>query len=485
MSTTLVLIALTSPGQVSAQSNCSLTCEVASAGAPAQDASPVTLIDNLTPGSQSCAPAGGPIAKSSTWSCSSPNGAWALYDDGGSACSNQAEPPYGTGSYYSGTVDFSSPVHVTSSFLFCQPPPGYINPQYEIVSLLYAPPGNTSSNGFTNTTTSGHVTTIGSSFTDAITFSYTQTFGPSNGDWGISAGATFGFSTTSFNTTATQNTYSSATGSQVKSAENQVDHTQDVFFLWLNPQVTITQTTPTAATYTVAPPIQSSSQPDPGVFEPMDIVNVSVQAMQSNPTTIPLGALEPQTIDDKNGISVSGLPGLASICKNQAYYPNNCASSPNKQCGCVTSDFTTIVNQDVLLTIPNSEAPSTLNPNRFVSIESQVLEGPQCPTGQTCDYTANSFTATDSNQTVVTNGNTQSYSVGYTVSGGIPPWSLKLTQTWTWSNTESKGTINGTSHQAAVTLGTTEHECYEEVPIYEDTLYNTFVFQQPTSAGGC
>ncbi|HEY6349572.1 MAG TPA: hypothetical protein VI636_09205 [Candidatus Angelobacter sp.] len=359
-----------------------------------------------------------------------------------------------------------------------------VHPAFYILSLLYAPPGNASSNGFTNTVTSGTTTTIGSSFQDAVSITFT---GGPKGLGGFSLGGNFGFSTTSFDSTATTDTYMSATGSQIVSAEDKVDHTQDIVFLWLNPQLNMLQTgtsVPANVSYSIGVPFQSSGQIDAGLPEPMDIVPIRLGAMMTTPTQVPLGALLPQTVDDSKGNPVTGLPGLALVCADHHFYPNSC--NQQNQCGCVASDFTQIVNQDVLLGISNTEAPSALDANRFVSIESQKLEGPQCPVGQTCGDERNTFGVTDSNQTVVTKGDQHAYSVGYTVTYGVPLiWSVQFKQEWTWTNMESKGTINGTSHQAQVTLGTSTHECFENVPIFEDTLYHTFVFQQPTTAGGC
>ena len=47
-------------------------------------------------------------------------------------------------------------------------------PAYQIISLIYAPPGNKSQDGYTDTTTNGTTTMIGSSFTEGGSITFTE-----------------------------------------------------------------------------------------------------------------------------------------------------------------------------------------------------------------------------------------------------------------------------------------------------------------------
>ncbi len=59
--------------------------------------------------------------------------------------------------------------------------------------------------------------------------------------------------------------------------------------------------------------------------------------------------------------------------------------------------------------------------------------------------------------------------------------SLKNQYTWTWADSQGIGTSTGGTNTMSVTLNTWNANCQEEVNLYEDTLYHTYVFQAPNS----
>lgn len=254
-------------------------------------------------------------------------------------------------------------------------------------------------------------------------------------------------------------------------SSNAIDHTQDTFIIWLNPEVTFEPTSNTAVNYGMGTPPQTSSDPNPGAPQSMDTVTVSVDELQ-NPSLIPASVLASQHLPDGEV-----LPGLSNICAN-----------PN---ACVASDFTAIVNSDPLVNFTPTENPTSVNSannTRFVEIYSaEPLSGPPC---SGCDPVTNSFTASDSSQTTDTWTGGYSYSVGFSSGGslnfmGFGGVSATNTNTFTFSYTESVGDMNGQTHQMAIALASSTVDCSEDVAVFEDTMFHTFAFQQPLGNTSC
>ncbi|HEY1742850.1 MAG TPA: hypothetical protein VGG18_06760 [Granulicella sp.] len=372
-----------------------------------------------------------------------------------------------------------------------------VDPKFKVISILYAMPGNVSSNSFTNTTTNGTVTTIGSNFSTGSSSAFSLGFLGSgiNLNYGISK--TTGKSNAYTETIADAASIGNASNS---SSPNTVEHNQDLFLIWLNPEVVLTSLgTSTLVNYTMQ--TQSLNGVTP---EPVDNVEVTAEVMQSNNgvTTIPLSLLQKQ-FDAITGSN--DLPGLASVCANQSQYANNCPSGG--QCGCVPSDFTAILAQDPLLTATTSTNPMTVDTSgittctkptatsscRYVPVPaskgsttqlSTLLAGPNC-TG--CNRPVNSNAVTDSTSTTVTMTETKTESAGYTAKGSLPfgIGSYSTTATWSWTDTESNGSVNGQANQLQYSLSSSTVGCNQDVLIYEDTVYHTFVVQQAPGNNSC
>jgi hypothetical protein len=382
---------------------------------------------------------------------------------------------------------------------------GILYPKFKIASIIYDTPGNSSNNGFTDTLTDGTTTSTGSNFGVGIT----DTFSVSDGFLG--AGDTLswsaGVATTEGNTTAVTDTIAQGTGvlnGSNHSSPNAINHQQDLFIIWLNPAVAFTATGTSTVTYGMGTQLQTAGDPSPGTPEMQDHVEVYAQAMMANSsgvTTVPVEKLQPQLVSGQT------LPGLANICANPKYYPSSCTLA--NQCGCVPSDFTAVLNQDPLLNYTATESPlnadtsgATLctNPTptakcRYVPImtandgTTQVVELLAGPDDVGGNQPYNLFTQTDSTQTAQTYSESITYSVGYA-------WDVKWmafgngfdfkSQTvFSWGNSESTGTINGSAHQMSVSLSSSTVGCSEYIPIFEDTVYHTFVFQGQAGDNSC
>jgi hypothetical protein len=253
-------------------------------------------------------------------------------------------------------------------------------------------------------------------------------------------------------------------------SSNSINHSQDTFLIWLNPEITLEPTSSSATNYGAGTPPQSSSDPDPGAPQSMDTVTVSVEELQ-NPSLIPVSVLGPQHLPDGEV-----LPGLSSICAN-----------PN---ACVASDFTAIVNADPIIGLSNTTSPTTVNTSgntRYVEIYGdEPLSGPAC---SGCDPIVNSFTASDSTTSSETWTGGYSYTTGFSSSGGFSLLGFGLsytnTSTFTWSYSESVGNAYGQTHQMAISLESSTVDCSEDVAVFEDTVFHTFAFQQPSGNTSC
>jgi len=410
--------------------------------------------------------------------------------------------------------------------------PSTFDPDYKVVSILYSPPGNQSGQGYGTSTTNGTVTTITSSFT----FSSELTFSSGSEDLGIGGSASIGYSTTSNNSNAFTQTWTDAT--TIVSDDNSnltynptksdaVNHNLDEFVIWLNPQVTVYESGTTPVSYT------TGSQPTAGVSAiVIDTVTLPAVAMEATPpgatgvTTVPVGYLIPQAIAGEDGVN-SYMPGLAAICKNSTLYQEQLAAdlanptnptaicTQTNQCGCVPSDFVAILQTDPLLnyngtTLTASPDAGTVDPLTLdgsgISICGQnPVPTPTPPTVYDCRYaivpiatgsttpliltlsgdTSPTETVTDLTSTTTTVGHTIGHSVGLSFGGGALIAKLVTMDTWTWTDGETWGKVNGTTNSMQVTLRTSNADCVENVNIYEDTEFHTFAFQVPTGITTC
>jgi hypothetical protein len=398
----------------------------------------------------------------------------------------------------------------------------FFDPSAQVISVLYPPPGDQSTTGYTSGTTNGTTTSVGSSFTQA----YGIQFSGSGSAEPFSFGGSISYTqaTTSGNTTAFQTTLTDLSGvterantlAQYNSSSPQKDmpnHLWDSFLLVLNPQITTANDdSDNIQGYSIdIQPIAGDgwiTEADPAEVVTEDMIDGTVYPGTLNMQQLPQLPGQPQYF----------LPGLASICKNliQSEY-NGGTCSLGDQCGCQVSDFSPILGQDALLgwnkntltanPLPGYESPvdadisgaACLTPNsslncRYVPVPtSSTNPAPQLV--QLNSAFDNSFAQTDVTSTSFTNQQSSQYTVTLTSYFGweISAWGnglsggLKLTNTdsWTWTNMSSQGTINGIQNSMNVNLETNNSGCVEDNYVYEDTQYHTFVVQPPDNVPNC
>lgn len=382
-------------------------------------------------------------------------------------------------------------------------PTSILAPDYKVTSIIYSSPGDKSSNGFTNSTTDGTTSSVGSNFTAGTTSTYT-----SGGDFlglGGTLSISFGMSASIGSSTTMTETFTDGAGVSLANSSsnpNAINHLQDLILVWLNPEISITPTGSTSLIYSVGTPITD------GEPEEVDQVEVTATDMvgTNGVSTVPAAVLNLQ--DDASGNPT--LPGLASICANlnvNEYESLSCTLA--NQCGCKPSDFTGILAADPLLNFSSTTSPLTADTSgvtacsnpapadecRYVPVPStpggseqqvQLLAGPEC---DGCDTPVNSFTQSDSNVTTHTLSQSFTQTLGFSwkvdlldETGG--PSYTHGTQ-FSWTESESSGASNGTANGQAVSLSSATVGCYEDVPVFEDTVFHTFVFQQPANNTSC
>jgi len=412
--------------------------------------------------------------------------------------------------FYTLSVSVSATYEATSVFY----------PAYQVVSIIYAPPGNKSQDGFTDTTTNGTTTTIGSSFADGTSITFTEGFGDCTIACG-SASESFGTSVTTSSSTAFQETFTDATGvanASEPTNPDAINHNMDQFLIWLDPQVTVVGVPPTPASYSVSvQPTANGKTPNP------DILPITANVMEANAagvSTVPDTWLNQQL----NPATGEYTPGLAKICKNlkTAEYDAK-ACTLLDQCGCTPTDFAPILAQDPLLYYNGTSKPpspypgyvSPLNANtststasdagcdtiptpagsdcRYVPVPDSVVGGVQSTTQKTVNLpgpdapgdnnSPDMFMQGENDTTTKTLGSTDTTTVSLSIGGGVPGFTLTGTNTWTWTSMQSLGTASGTGVMQTVTLNSGTVLCGQTIAIYEDTVYHTFVFQQPGPTG--
>ncbi len=374
---------------------------------------------------------------------------------------------------------------------------------FQLQSILYAPPGNKSSVGFTNSVSDGQNTSLTNSF------STTNQLGLSFSLAGFSFGASYQIQSTESTMTAAQATVQNQLQSTWPSTSDAIDHTQDLLSIWLNPQIEVAHSSVgddfVPSTYATQY-VQGNSQYDPIGGVPyadapsgdMSIVTASVAALR-NPTLLTPGQLVSQNLD---GYTVAGL---LSLCTNRMP-ENQCtqAQAATNGCGCKASDFAAIVAQDPFFSpsilsqtgnlTPTLAQVNAADPNnaRYVPVLDNtggdlylLLDGTN-PSTQT-------FTLTDTNNTSETFTNTVTQtanatfgyksSSGGSTSGSTPTsFGFTSSNSATWTNTESVGSSSSIVHTQSLLLGTSTAACYENIAVYEDTLYHTYVYQSTSNA---
>lgn len=324
---------------------------------------------------------------------------------------------------------------------------GQVLPAYQILTLVYAPPGttgglttsqeSTSQVLYASGSTTGTTNSIGSSFKDGVDVSVSVSNIPV-----ISLGVSGDF-------TASQTQGSTTQWNINKGATNQIivpgpgtdgiDHSYDTFYLWLNPQLNVTIDHLGNVAWEI------------GVNGQDMLIQYVYAGWLLNPSLMPPGVAQ----------------ALAGAGLTTADYDQILACDPF-YAGAATGD-------------PNRVVP--IEPGRFVlTTHSFPYEPPQAaddPVPTTTYTLTSATTATNTQQDQTQQDVSVSVSAGFTL---IWTDTVKVTGSMEWTQTSTSTLTTGSNQQASVTIGGPAfgYTGPTDVLVYWDTVYQSFMFSFAT-----
>lgn len=380
-------------------------------------------------------------------------------------------------------------------------------PQSKLISILYVPPGNKSTVGYSSSTTNGTTDSYTSTFDTSNTVQLSSSLkGSDDGvSFGFTGGGSFGSETSGSVTNTETSSVQNTQGTTVSSSEDIIDHTQDLLTIWTNPQITVANFGGSTLVYptvgygntnlvyslgnSVYNPTSASSgsvvNGDAAVTDDMSTVSATVAQLQ-NPTALLVGQLVHQVKPD--GTLVAGL--LSMCAQRVAESACTQAAASATGCGCTAADFSSIVQQDPFFNPGIADHSiagiNAADPNgeRFAPVvspaggdETLLLASGQTSTATVTDTNTTSVTLTY--KSTVTDSMSIGFSLGY---GSSASFGITDSDKDTLTQEESTGSSNGTTHTQQVSLATSSAGCYENLNVYEDTVFHTFVFDSGSGA---
>lgn len=375
----------------------------------------------------------------------------------------------------------------------------YVYPEFRVLSALYMPPGNESSVAYSTTSSYGAST----SYTSSLSTSFSTGRGIKVA--GISLGTTFTLTDTDTTTTSDQVITQSQGTETFNSNSNPIDHTLDRLTVWLNPQITVSNfpmpsafgggtevfTATGNAQYV---PATGASIPD-APSDATSLVTVSIAELL-NPTTLPVGALVSQTLDG------TAVPNLLKLCANRIP-ESQCSTQQQVKdtngCGCQASDFTAIVQTDPFFdpavlakySNPNVTDVNSVDPDnaRFVQVVDANKQSVLLTLSGSQSIQSETITDTHNTSFAYTHTVDRKVGVSYGYSSNAPSdspdafsWNASYGANIEWSSSKTVGSSTSNAHSQTVTLGTSTSSCYENVAVYEDTVFHTYAFQSTSNA---
>jgi hypothetical protein len=326
--------------------------------------------------------------------------------------------------------------------------PGIANPKFLVLSVIYAPPGQSSSVDYGSSTATGSNTSFDSSYKDQKSMTTSLQLGPGIKSTTLTATKTGSFTQTqdvSGSITLNKTTGFDVVAPGPANSTDGINHDYDLILLWLNPVVNLNvASSGTTATWTG----YTFDANDPA--NEVDIVPVYV-AWLKNPSTMP--------------------PGVANSLARTWAQPPADGQGP----GLNGNDFIQILARD-----PFANGATAIDPTRFdltgqtLSFAPPVNGGAPLTQGITLQYQNTSKQGTKATDQYKT-----SYSVEITSSiAGFFKATLTDTTTLTWTNTvaQSSTQTSGQTAKLALTGPSSSYNGPTDVQVYQDNVYGTFMF---------
>jgi hypothetical protein len=388
--------------------------------------------------------------------------------------------------------------------------PGFINPKYVVVGVIYAPPGASSYVQYADTTSIGNTATLSNSFQNDVGFSVSVQGGLGIPAAGLSGGGvklTFTESTdyTQGSSSSTTNTISQTATIAYKfpgtPTLSPVTNDNDFILLWLNPELLVTYTPPAGSNpaslqwtgYAMDPNDPETGQPPPSgpYIAGPDIYAVQVGCLNGHISC-------PSTLEWLNGVEGSGsYVTSGTLARGWQSAANGYIWPAGEQSGLTFNDVCQILSFDPLSVTP-SQCPT---PNNYTLLSS-------LPAGTTSDgrFTREpapyyqiwydvggeneQYNLVQTNTQSVSTGNTSQVKQAFSVSEQFgtnffdifsSTTTLKQsdTLTWNYSTLSTLTTTNTLTNALSVTGPPDPPPTYDgptQFNAYQDNTFGTFVF---------
>lgn len=347
----------------------------------------------------------------------------------------------------------------------CFGPPGYVDPAFYILSILYAPPGCTKSNTetcpayssvtYSTESTASTTTSTEKSFQKGVTVEASagkDGVGSVKGSLGFSATSTKGSSLTISKTKTIELSNSGAV------SNDGVDHDFDLFYVLVNPRVAW------VPRFSSKHALQWSL----GVRDAAAVIQkVQVSYLRCALAGVGPGPGGPYDYLKYGGASCEANPKL------QMPGPMDASSAKGFLPGMKNEDYKQILAQDPFWNNPNILPPSpryTQEPFDFPYDPPGGMNGDVC---STIVYTNLSNTAT-----TTSSGTSQDVTASVAGHAADDTNYVQVTGTWTWTTSASTENTKSNSQTASVEIGCASSGYAGPflLSTYYDNLYGTFLF---------